>query len=395
MKHCLSQSCRSYCSRLRHYSEQGVALLLVLWIITLLGVICAEFSWTMRTELTTAQNYRESEQAYYAAEAGINRAVIELMRTTVRPKQQEGVISEPIVSEDFPYWEPGSPRRFEFSGGSCEVLIEDEANKIEINTLLAKAEKDPASLKALLKKTFKLEGEELDIVADSLIDWHDKDDNITGVNGAESDYYRQLHPPYVCRNGDIPVIEELLLVRGIDEALLFGPSRPEVYQQKTRLTREELQDLLAGSHQTQQHNREQFEEGENVVPGFVDVFFATNPELLSLARINQSTSFKIDVNTATFQQLLVLDGMTPAIARQIIAEREERRFSSTADPRLAGMAMYEVWKNQITASTGKTEGLYKIIATGHSPDGRVSRSLVCTAVIRRNGFFMTSWKSLN
>lgn len=372
-----------------------MALLLVLWIITLLGVICAEFSWTMRTELTTAQNFRDSEQAYYAAEAGINRAVIELMRTAIRPKQQEGAMSELLDSEEFPYWEPGTPRRFEFAGGSCEVLIEDEANKIEINTLLAKAEKDPTSLKAFLKKTFKLEGEELDIVTDSLIDWHDKDDNITGVNGAESDYYRQLHPPYACRNGDIPVIEELLLVRGVDEALFFGPSRPEMHEQKTKLTREELQDLLAGATENRLQDRKEPEEEEGVVPGFVDVFFATNPELLSLARINQGTSFKIDVNTATFQQLLVLEGMTPAVARQIIAEREKRRFSSTADPRLAGMAMYEVWKNQITASAGKTEGMYKIIATGYSPDGRVSRSLMCTAVIRRNGFFMTSWKSLN
>ena len=35
-------------------SQRGIALLLVLWIIMFLAVICAEFSWTMRTESATA-----------------------------------------------------------------------------------------------------------------------------------------------------------------------------------------------------------------------------------------------------------------------------------------------------------------------------------------------------
>jgi len=63
-------------------NEKGIALLLVLWIVTLLTVICAEFSWTMRTETTTVTNFKEGEQAYYTAEAGINRAIVEMMRTS-------------------------------------------------------------------------------------------------------------------------------------------------------------------------------------------------------------------------------------------------------------------------------------------------------------------------
>ena len=75
-------------------NESGIALLLILWIITLLAVICAEFSWTMRTETRIAAHFKEGKQAYYAAEAGINRAIIELMRTrnqaakTMQPDEQ-------------------------------------------------------------------------------------------------------------------------------------------------------------------------------------------------------------------------------------------------------------------------------------------------------------------
>ena len=50
-------------------------------------------------------------------------------------------------------------------------------------------------------------GDELNIVADSLIDWWDPDNNVTGEFGAEDEYYESLDTPYICRNGDLPVIE--------------------------------------------------------------------------------------------------------------------------------------------------------------------------------------------
>jgi len=380
-------------------AERGVALLLVLWIITFLAVICAEFSWTMRNEVSTARNFRDGEQAYYTAEAGVNRAMIELMRTAGRPRQaQQAPVDTGMDELEEPqYWEPGSRYRFELDGNPCEVVIEDEGNKIEINTLLIKAEKDPASLKAFLKKNLQLEGEELDIVADSLIDWRDKDNNVTGVNGAENDYYKSLDPPVACRNGDIPVLEELLLVRGVDEALYYGASRPEVREQKTKLTREELNDILAGPARPEPEPVEEMDTDEAALRGLgmVDLFFAANPDHLSMAGYQERTSFKIDINTATQQQLLVLEGMNAATAQQIITLREERRFAAATDPRLAGLRNYEVWKNQITVSGSKSQGLYKITATGYTPDKRVSRSLVCNAIIKKSLCLITTWKALN
>ena len=68
-------------------NEKGIALLLVLWIITLFAVICAEFSSTMHTETVIVRNYRDGEQAYYTAEAGINRAIIELERASKTTRQ--------------------------------------------------------------------------------------------------------------------------------------------------------------------------------------------------------------------------------------------------------------------------------------------------------------------
>jgi general secretion pathway protein K len=132
-------------------------------------------------------------------------------------------LEEPDKEEPPLVWEPGiGPINFSFGDYTCAVSIEDENNKIGINAFLREAKKNPAKLKALLDEKIGLEGEERDTVADSMIDWWDADHEITGVNGAEQDYYRSLAEPHACRDGDLPVIEDLLLVKGIDERIFYG-----------------------------------------------------------------------------------------------------------------------------------------------------------------------------
>jgi general secretion pathway protein K len=54
------------------------------------------------------------------------------------------------------------------------------------------------------------------------MDWRDPDD-LHRVNGAESDYYLALHPPYTAKNGPFDMIEDLLWVRGMTADLFYGP----------------------------------------------------------------------------------------------------------------------------------------------------------------------------
>ena len=101
-------------------NQRGIALLLVLWIITLLAVICAEFSATMRMETHVAHNFRESEQAYYAAEAGISRAIIEIMRTSRSAASRNKASADTTNPDnlgageqsDIEYWMPGGSYDF-------------------------------------------------------------------------------------------------------------------------------------------------------------------------------------------------------------------------------------------------------------------------------------------
>ncbi|MCP4713242.1 MAG: general secretion pathway protein GspK, partial [Planctomycetes bacterium] len=61
-------------------------------------------------------------------------------------------------------------------------------------------------------------------IINSLKDWLDfgDDDTVTGLSGAESDYYQGLEPPYECKNGPITHISELMQVKGITPALYQG-----------------------------------------------------------------------------------------------------------------------------------------------------------------------------
>jgi DNA uptake protein ComE-like DNA-binding protein len=58
-------------------------------------------------------------------------------------------------------------------------------------------------------------------VADAILDWIDADGE-PRLLGAEQDYYSSLDPPYAPRNGPLGSIEELLLVRDVTPAHLFG-----------------------------------------------------------------------------------------------------------------------------------------------------------------------------
>jgi type II secretory pathway component PulK/DNA uptake protein ComE-like DNA-binding protein len=60
-----------------------------------------------------------------------------------------------------------------------------------------------------------------DAIADCILDWIDPDDTARD-QGAESEYYSSLSPPYTPRNGPPVTIDELLLVQGVTPELLFG-----------------------------------------------------------------------------------------------------------------------------------------------------------------------------
>jgi len=97
--------------------------------------------------------------------------------------------------------------------------LEDESARLNLNTVLTI---DQANQGQNLGRQMLmvLPGMTEDI-ADAILDWMDQDDEVRDY-GAETDAYASLSPPYETRNGVPETMEELLLVRGVTPALLFG-----------------------------------------------------------------------------------------------------------------------------------------------------------------------------
>src|SRR5262249_2285670 len=70
--------------------ERGVVLLLVLWVFMTLGVLAMDFSTEMRDDASATMNLADQTRAYYAAVAGMNRALYE--NTLWRKKNPTGVV---------------------------------------------------------------------------------------------------------------------------------------------------------------------------------------------------------------------------------------------------------------------------------------------------------------
>jgi general secretion pathway protein K len=215
-------------------NQSGIALILVLWVMVLLIALGTEFALSMKTEVNTTRNFKEDAETYYLAKAGMNLAKAEILSDAQFHSwtKEKGFIfgtfdteeneDQPIPKVSFQEEEesqeaPEPPQRTElpFGNGLIYYSIRDENGKININTASR-----GILIKALGSNGIPL-GAERDTIADSILDWIDKDDRHR-ANGAESDYYRGLSPSYSAKNGPLDNLEELLKIKGVTPELFYG-----------------------------------------------------------------------------------------------------------------------------------------------------------------------------
>jgi len=169
-------------------SDRGVALLLVLWALVLLGTLALGFSWSMRTEALAARNGIDEVRAYFQSRTGVNRAVAMLASLPA-----DNVLAASIAGED--------------GDASYEVRVESESGKVDVNLVGEEA------LLEILKKGG-LPEEAAEGVRDAILDWRDEDD-VPRARGAEHGEYERRTEPITPRNGRIRGIGELMHVMGV------------------------------------------------------------------------------------------------------------------------------------------------------------------------------------
>jgi type II secretory pathway component PulK len=202
--------------RSRTRNDAGVALIVVLLLLALLLTIVAEFSQAMRLEAVTATNFRSSLAETWLAEAGYQRALAEILPDALAHELDAGGA---LQFRRARIGIPTVPERLDLHIDQTRFSyrITDEGARLNLNRATREV-LDRLFQEAGVEKTVR------DEIVDSIQDWRDPNEEHR-LNGAESDYYLGLAVPYRSKNADFDSVDELLQVRGVTRALLYG--RPE------------------------------------------------------------------------------------------------------------------------------------------------------------------------
>lgn len=176
--------------------QAGIALVLVLWILSLLAIIASSFVFSTRTDTQLTANLVGQARAEALADAGVQRALYALLKPSVDPARWQG---------------DGRTHLWMYEGETITITIRSESAKIDINTA------HPDLLKGLLRNAG-VDGQAQEMLLDAIQDWRDADD-LRRLHGAEKDDYAAAGKPYVPANSNFQTIEELRQVLGMTDAV--------------------------------------------------------------------------------------------------------------------------------------------------------------------------------
>lgn len=194
--------------------QRGFALIAVLLVLAMVGILGAEFAYSMRLEATSVRAYKDTLTGAHLAEAGIEQAIREIA----------GDVMYAVLAEDgnLTFYNrlrqemKRLPRtNVPLGAGHFSYRITDEEARVNLNVAT------PDRVERLLI-ALGLERSDRDTINDSLQDWRDPNDEHR-ANGAESDdYYLKLPLPYRAKNSNLDSITELLQIKGITPTLYHG-----------------------------------------------------------------------------------------------------------------------------------------------------------------------------
>ena len=194
----------------RAAQQDGVALLAALLAVTLMTFVVVDFTYTATVAYRAAANQANELRAAYLARSGINVGIGLLDQDarldSKRQQAYDGLTD--IWATPFP--------PLSVDGGYAALSIVDENRKLAINQLVnpSTGQVNPL-VRDQFTRLFNILRTSNDLLP-SVIDWLDAD-SVPSAGGAESSYYLALTPPYEPRNGPMPTIGDLRMVKGIDE----------------------------------------------------------------------------------------------------------------------------------------------------------------------------------
>lgn len=213
--------------RRKAHNSQGIAVVLALSAMLLMVSAALELHINQRSSMIGSAVVRDRVTLEQMTASGVHLAMAVLIKDRVETEsvslQEDWADTETLAAiiDSFPFEE-----------GTLEVAITDEMGKIQINALV----RFPEGLnfndsQRLLWERFAhlalamnedLQHDDMMTIINSIKDWLDADDLITGLSGAESDYYQSLDPPYSSKDGPFDHLTELRLVKGVTPDIFHG-----------------------------------------------------------------------------------------------------------------------------------------------------------------------------
>lgn len=213
----------SRCTELRHVARgrrAGSLVVVVAWVLFLVVSLCVAIGGYVAAHIEGARAPRLRTRAGLLAASGVDAARAVLLANTngYDSLDEDWANSIPAFSgtrvvdgyytvQHLGYAPDGSV--------STNYGLADEERRIHLNTPPENAH----VLERLFERIGGLDAAAATALAQAVMDWKDADAT-PREGGAESDYYEGLNPGYTAHNGPFETIDELRLVRGMDDALL-------------------------------------------------------------------------------------------------------------------------------------------------------------------------------
>jgi DNA uptake protein ComE-like DNA-binding protein len=280
--------------------QQASILVGLLWCLALLSVIVIGVLHTARMDLLVVKNYGDRMQAHYLALAGIEKAKA-LLYHDAQDRSRSQKNHSGSFYDDVQQFREVPLGRGVFSvvrrsradeGGGIIFGISDEESRLNLNTA---STNELASLQNMTPD-----------VATAIVNWRGGN---SATGAAEAQYYGGLQPPYQPRNGPFQTVRELLMVRGVTSQLFLGR---DVHQ--NGLLAPDVGKDSAGSVESQDL-------------GWAGILTVDS----TVQNLNAAGEDRVNIQTADQTSLTAVRGITPQIARAIVAYRGQHRFESIAD----------------------------------------------------------------
>lgn len=362
--------------------NRGVALLITLSIIAILVTTGLQLNRRTKATVDSAAAVKDRFTLAQMATGAIHSAMALLIKDATETQidsVQEDWADPDKIEEMF--------SEIPFDDGKVSLVISDELSRIQINALVdfpegtqfnatqrGLWERFADKLLKLYKETedvSEMEETNPETIINSIKDWLDSkdDDAVTGLSGAESDYYMGLDTPYKCKNGPFSHIGEVALVKGIPPEVFNGMG--DLLGLSSFLTIYGVSDPNAPSTPN---------EPDNTTPQ------STTPQSTDQSKTPEFTyEGRININTA---ELPVLMALLPADASEFAKNLHDFRIAKTSEGTYLNDLSDQKWYEKVPGFTSipideslirLDSNVFRITATA----SRFKSQLTLTAIVQR------------